>query len=504
MNLFQLVLKQMRQRALSTWLTLLSVLLGVALAVAIMILRREAGALFGQTDYGYDVIVGKKGSPLQLVLNTVYHMGASQGNIPYTLFEQLQRGPQYRGMVKIAVPVAVGDSYRDHRIVGTTNRMFNSDDQGKPLTYVKFLKDVDGNSEGDTAGLGADEAKKFIDAGAAEVDPSGYFEYRPGKRYEIDRGRMFVSNKFEAVIGADVEQETGLRVGEEFQAVHGMPRPGETPDIHKPKWKVVGVLKRTHTAQDRVILIPLISFYTIAEHDVGLVAQDAIRKGGDANAAIKKLREGGEPGHKEGGDEKDHFTVKEDGTIDLQLPKDVWGLSAILIKGRSAPMAMTLIYNIQNGLTADAVNPAAQMREFFSNFLKGPSLILLLIALLVTIVAGVGILVSIYNSVSARLREIAILRALGATRGKILTLICVEAGLIGLLGGVLGLVVGHLMGAVGSVFSQRTLGERINWMRVGSEEWLYLGVVVMISVLAGLVPAMKAYRTPVATNLVGG
>src|SRR6266481_4118499 len=97
MNLFQLVLKQMRQRALSTWLTLLSVLLGVALAVSIMIMRREAGNLFGQTDYGYDVIVGARGSPLQLVLNTVYQIDRSPGTIPYKLFEDLQRSPLYRG-----------------------------------------------------------------------------------------------------------------------------------------------------------------------------------------------------------------------------------------------------------------------------------------------------------------------------------------------------------------------------------------------------------------------
>jgi putative ABC transport system permease protein len=503
MNVFELVLKQMRQRALSSWLTLLSVLLGVALAVAIMILRREAGALFGQNDYGYDVIVGAKGSALQLVLNTVYQIDRSPGNIPYSLYETLQRGPMYRGLVKIAVPYAVGDSYRDHRIVGTSNRLFNTDDSGKPLAFVRFLKDALGHSQDDTATVPAAEAQTLISSGAAAVDEEGYFQYRPGKQYEPDQGRVFVSDKFEAVVGADVPGETGLKLGEEFQAVHGLPRPGEKPDIHKPKWKVVGVMKATHTASDRVIFIPLKSFYTIAEHDVGLVAQSAIRQGKDANAAVTKLRQQSTTKSSEEGEEPAHYTVRADGTIDLQLPKEVWGVSAILIKARSAPMAMNLMYNIRNGPDADAVNPASVMRDFFSNFLKGPSLILLLIALLVTVVAGVGILVSIYNSVSARLREIAILRALGATRRKILTLICLEAGLIGLIGGVLGLVVGHLMGGLGSVYAEKLLGESINWVGVGREEWLYLMVVVVIAVLAGLVPAMKAYRTPVATNLSG-
>jgi putative ABC transport system permease protein len=132
MNLFQLVLKQMRQRALGTWLTLLSVTLGVALAVAIMILRREAGSLFGQKDYGYDTIIGKKGSATQLVMNTVYHLDASPGNLPYSLYQQLLHAPQYRQYVRLAVPYVVGDSYRGkYSIVGTTPNLFGFDDEGK-------------------------------------------------------------------------------------------------------------------------------------------------------------------------------------------------------------------------------------------------------------------------------------------------------------------------------------------------------------------------------------
>ena len=78
MNLLQLVLKQMRQRALGTWLTLLSVLLGVSLATAVLIAYRESGKVFGQSDYGYDTIVGPRGSPLQLTINTVYHLDRSR------------------------------------------------------------------------------------------------------------------------------------------------------------------------------------------------------------------------------------------------------------------------------------------------------------------------------------------------------------------------------------------------------------------------------------------
>src|SRR5439155_4228292 len=248
MNLFQRVLKQMRQRALSTWLTLLSVLIGVALAVSILILRREAGGLFGQTDYGYDVLVGKQGSALQLVVNTVYHIDRSPGNISYSVYENLLRNPAMRTDVRIAVPFAVGDSYKNLPIMGVAPKLFGFDDDG-----------------------------------ATRLPPEKVLEYRPGKRYEIAEGNCFPIDKFEAVIGSDVPRLTGLKVGDIFQATHGFPRPGEAVDVHKPKRKVVGVLAATHTAADRVLHIALISFSTLTEHGEQLKAQALLR--GDINAA---------------------------------------------------------------------------------------------------------------------------------------------------------------------------------------------------------------------------
>jgi putative ABC transport system permease protein len=180
-------------------------------------------------------------------------------------------------------------------------------------------------------------------------------------------------------------------------------------------------------------------------------------------------------------------------------------ISAILVKSRGTGFnVQTLMWDINNQNVASAVNPASEMKKFFDVFLSPSTQMLKWVSYLVTIVAGVGILVSIYNSVSARIREIAILRALGATRAKVLTLICLEAGLIGLFGGILGLVAGHALGALGSKYLNRLVGEGFDWMAVSRGEWLYLGAVVVLAVLAGLVPALKAYRTPVATNLVAG
>src|SRR5579872_831664 len=144
MNYFQLVFKQMRQRSLSTWLTMLSVTLGVGLAIAIMILGRESESLFGQNDYGFDAIIGKKGSKLQLVLNTIYHLDVSPGNIPYDQYTRLLNPKLPKGVpmpadnyykyVKIAEPTVVGDTLNgQYRIVGVNPSLFGFDQRGDPL-----------------------------------------------------------------------------------------------------------------------------------------------------------------------------------------------------------------------------------------------------------------------------------------------------------------------------------------------------------------------------------
>lgn len=536
MNLFQLISKQMRQRALSTWLTLLSVILGVSLAVAIMILRREGKNLFGQTDFGYDILIGPpKGSPLQLTLNTVYHMDVSPGVIPYTIYEDMARKapplpghPDYRPYVRIAVPFMVGDSYQGRRIVGTSPQMFGVDDQGQPVSGEKF-------------------------------------RYRSDQSYQLAAGRVFAPRKFEAVIGSDVAkslhlhlydekltEEQNLEQGGAFRATHGMPGPNDKPDIHKPRWHIVGILQPTHTANDRVLFIPFISLYAIAEHEEGMIDQALLKANIDpsrippdridevlaklgidprkvpetvkrkfkmktpsTNPAVAQAPKNVDellkdaavsptPEKKEEeGEDPDAYHLDEHGDIVPDLPPEEWEISAILVKSRGGFQAQQLLYNFKViDDRATAVNPATVMRGFFETFLSGSAKVLLLIAAFVSIVAAASIMTTIYNSVSARMREIAILRALGATRRRILMLICLEAFVIGLAGGGIGFVAGHALSAAGSAYLNQTIGEPINWIAVGSEEWSYLALVVAMAFLAGLVPALKAYRTPVATNLV--
>ena len=146
----------------------------------------------------------------------------------------------------LAVPFAVGDTYQNQRIVGTLPSLFGIAEDGSPMPDERA------------------------------------FKYRPGKRYELSEGRVFHPGKFEAVIGSDITKITGLKLGDKFKATHGGSRPGQAPDEHDTQWTVVGVLKPTKTANDRVLFIPLLSFYAISEHDDALEAISKYRPQAEA------------------------------------------------------------------------------------------------------------------------------------------------------------------------------------------------------------------------------
>src|SRR3989344_6370847 len=117
MTLARIILNNTRQRFLSAVLTSLSVAVGVALMIAILTIKIVSQERLRLGYSGFDLVVGSKGSPLQLVLNVIYHLDTSPGNIPFSVYEKLKKDPR----VKFVVPFSVGDNYQGFRIVGTTD-----------------------------------------------------------------------------------------------------------------------------------------------------------------------------------------------------------------------------------------------------------------------------------------------------------------------------------------------------------------------------------------------
>ena len=113
-----IVRRSLRQHALSTSITVLSAALASGLVMAVFAVAAQSRAAFAGGPVGFDAVLGARGSETQLVLNTVFHLETSPGNIPWSMYTALQEDRR----VELAIPYAVGDNYKGFRIVGTTSQ----------------------------------------------------------------------------------------------------------------------------------------------------------------------------------------------------------------------------------------------------------------------------------------------------------------------------------------------------------------------------------------------
>jgi putative ABC transport system permease protein len=241
-NAARIVLRNLRRRPLATALTSLSVALGVGLFATVGALREAGERGFHRTAALCDQVVGAKGSPLTLVLNALYHMGPSQGNVPYSLYEEIRAMPG----VQWAVPVAVGDAYRGARIVGVTDDFFQ---------HVRL------------PGRGEEGEPLAFSAGTA-------FAYGPAQLAELKEHLAEDSHEHEhafpelarAVVGAEAAKSAGLSLGAKFHPAHDLSGEAGAPEHEEAECEVVGILKPTGTPVDRAIYVPIGLYYVIEGH----------------------------------------------------------------------------------------------------------------------------------------------------------------------------------------------------------------------------------------------
>jgi putative ABC transport system permease protein len=212
-RLSMMVRRSLRQHALSTVVTVLSAALATGLVMAVFAINAQAYQSFAGGNLGFDAVLGARGSQLQLVLNTVFHLETSPGNIPWSLYQAIKADPR----VRLAVPYAVGDNYYGFRIVGTTDEIFNQ---------VEFKR-------------------------------GAHLSLEPG-------GRVFLPDAKEGVIGSYVAQKTGLKVGDIFHPYHGLNF--DQGMMHEDAFTVVGLLKPSNTPSDRVLWIPIEGMYRMKGH----------------------------------------------------------------------------------------------------------------------------------------------------------------------------------------------------------------------------------------------
>jgi len=476
MSLWKIAWRSIQQRALASGLTGLSMALGVALVVAVLVMQGLINASFlGPNGFGYNRIVGAKGSKVQLVLNTVYYLSSPVENLPYSYYKEFTQG-KYKRYTALAVPVCLGDVYEDFRVVGTTPDMFDK------------------------------------------------FDYDDGKKYAFSSGKNFTADGFfDAVIGARVARETGLKVGSEFQPTHGV-----GGHKHDDGFHVVGVLDETGTPVDRALFVNIEGFYLLEnhalpdkpllpehsdehahEHKADEHAHDHKHEHADehepaANVAGAKPHE-----HAEGAEHEHEHAHEHEHEHDHHahehhpLPESQREVTAILLLTAGQPdlTASFIAKDINKGTIGQIVSPVYEIASLFEIFVRPSEYMLLALTVMIVIVSGIAILVSIYNSMSERRREIAVMRALGAGRGTVMRIVLLESILLSLGGGLIGWALGHLLVAGVSPWLNATAGVQIGLFRCAAEELVIIPGLIVLAAIAGYLPALVAYRTDVSQTL---
>ena len=412
-GLLLLVRRSLRQHAFSSIVTMLSVALGSGLVMAVFSIQKQAHDAFTGGDVGFDAVLGARGSQLQLVLNSIYHLETSPGNLPWSLYTEIKRRP----VVELAIPYALGDNYHGFRIVGTTEELFTR------------------------------------------------FEYQKGRKYAVKPGGIvFDPANQEAVIGSVVAQRTGLKVNDVINPYHGLAF--NPDDKHAEEYRIVGILEPTNTPADRVIWIPIEGIFRMGGH---------------------VLRGTGKEYRPEGGTE---------------IPDEHKEVSAVMLKLRDPKLGWMLENEInKQGKVATLAWPIGMSMAELFNKMGWVNRILELVAYLVIAVAAGSILASIYNTINERRREFAILRALGARQRTVFAAIVLEASTIAFLGSLLGYVVyAAILGGAAAVVWRQT---GVVLATTAFQPMLLWTPIIMtaLGALAGVLPAVKAYSTDIATNL---
>lgn len=200
----KIAIKNILHKPLNSILCIVLLLFGVSIISVLLIIQNDLEAKFERDLNDIEMVMGAKGSPLQLVLSAIYHLDSPTGNISLAEAQKIMDNP----VVAYSIPLAYGDSYMSYRIVGTT---------------------------------------------------TAYVDKYEGK---LSDGRLY-EKSMEATLGADVAKRSGLNVGDTFLGTHGESESGHVHDTHP--YTVVGILKKNNSVLDRLVLTEVESVWAVHE-----------------------------------------------------------------------------------------------------------------------------------------------------------------------------------------------------------------------------------------------
>lgn len=399
MNVATISFSYLRARPWNTSLILMLLALGTATITLLLLASAQLGETMRRDARGIDLVVGAKGSPMQLILSAIYHLDIPTGNIPLAEAKSLAAK---KPLVKHTIPMSLGDSYKGFRIVGTEHS-YVAHYGGKPVN-----------------------------------------------------GRLW-EKTMEAVLGADVAARAGLGVGATITGSHGFEEGGSAHGDHP--YTVVGVLGRTGTVLDRVIVTSLESVWDVH-------AKADTPKGEQVTPLVEEEKE----------------------------------ITALLIQYGSpfAVMQLPRFVNVQTEM--QAASPAVESARLFSILGVGFDVVRAFAGILI-VSAAISVFVALYNALRERRFDLAIMRTLGASRAKLMNLMILEGVLLSVVGAATGIMLGHVIAElVGWLLRARQQVEITGWYWLNSELWL-LALGALVGLVAAVLPAIFAYRTDIGATL---
>ena len=470
MNAVALAFAYLRRRPLNTALNIALLAIGVATVLLLMLFAEQLRGALERDARGIDMVVGAKGSPMQLVLSSVFHVDIPTGNIRLRDARELAADP----MIGEALPLALGDNYRGWRIVG---------------------------------------------AGRAYPALFGA---------EVARGTLWDA-PLEATVGAQVAADGRLEVGSLFVGAHGVAAGGAAHD--DTPYRVVGVFAPTGSVLDRLIVTSVESVWEVHGHHDDAEDEDHGDEHGEAHddhAEEAHEDEHGEAGHGEdhgdehgeahddhdeeahedehgeaGHDEDHDAEASADGLLGLPHDGADREVTALLVRLRNPVGAAVLPRRIAAETPMQAALPGfeiARLMRMIGFGIDG----FRAFAWVLMASAALGIFAALSGALAQRRYDIAVMRALGAGRVAVLRQVLLEGCLLAGAGAVLGLALGHAAAEAAGVWLWREYGMRLDGLVwAAGEGWLLLAALVL-GAAAAAVPALQASRVDVSDVLARG
>lgn len=612
MNVFKITWRSIQHRGFGSWLTIVSMALGVMLVVCVLSIHGLVSRSFkSNNSFGYNVVVGARGGGMQLTMNSVYYLSQPVENVPYEYYLAFRNQAERERELKNSIAWTAMQLERHAGSFGTAGAGASGVgsamlDRLAAFAFERQQLDTMGIERGglysryvelavplclgdyyvdETTGAGfrcVGTNSDFIDKLVLDIETE--------QNFELQEGRNFVycspENGFnECVIGATVARRTGLKLGDTIKPTHGDPNAAGA-HIHDNPFKVVGILQPTETPNDRVLFLNMEGFFLMDGHTNPLNSRRVLPTSEDEPPKSNSTDTTKEPDlfadeeedqlDDEGSTtrvEAEEFPVAEapsntdshatDGeavnpsiadsqpdNLDYSnltpLPieqrqvtsflvrtskKDPFGFLSTFLPAqinKEDDLASTLKWSPfrpeRTQKSAQAVNPIEQVTSLFQLFVDPIRWLLLALTCMICVVSALSILVGIYNSMNQRQHEIAVIRALGASRGKVMTLMLCEAILLALIGGLLGWFLGHVLNLAISPLVEAYTGVTIGFFDLApginlellpnadklpkfltqssiSSELLIIPGLMLLAVIVGIYPAISAYKTDVSKAL---